>query len=261
MIRSNREMNRPIKAVLFILGVMLFTGGACPSNDTTASNKVAQSEIYQSYSIAQNGHNYDVTAYFRVGGKTGTTLALIAPSTVNFNGQKMQEHLNTPSGTYYTATIPNNTPSGTFDFTDRNGKTYTNKIDLSQVDAVTAGLRVNGSAPVSIALSRPPADSAGLRVELGDHTIFVETAQTGLTEAYYDKVKNRIVILPAAWKDVANGTVAVELEVDQFISAQQATALGGDISFKYKAAPMKLTLQKAKVGKPSSKSKTAAADR
>ena len=29
---------------------------------------------YQSYSVSENGANYEVKAYFRVGGKTGTTL-------------------------------------------------------------------------------------------------------------------------------------------------------------------------------------------
>ena len=49
-------MNRPIfKIILFITGVMLLAGGACPSNDTTASNKVVQSEISELFGKRERG--------------------------------------------------------------------------------------------------------------------------------------------------------------------------------------------------------------
>ena len=238
-----------LKLILFLPLVLFITGGACPSNDTTASNKVAQSEIYQSYSITQNGQNYDVTAYFRVGGKTGTTLALSAPSKVAFNNQPMQEHLNTSSGTYYTVSVPNNTPTGTFAFTDRSNRTYTNKIELSKTALAAKNLRINGASSIALPLSRPALETANLNLEVNDQTIFVGSAPSEMNEAYYDRTKNSIVILPAAWKNVPNGNSAINLEVRNAIPTTQGTALGGEIVFTYQTAPLSVAVVKVKVRK------------
>ena len=241
------------KTALFFIGIIFFTGGACPSNDTTPSNKVAQTEIYQSYSISQNGQNYEVTAYFRIGGKTGTTLALSPPSTVSFNGQPMKEHLNTTSGTYYTTTVANSTTEGTFAFTDRNSKTYSNKIDLTRIAMTAAKLAVNGTTPVALPLTGTPPDSANLNLELNNQIVIVSLGPGDMAEAYYDKPKNSIIVLPAAWNKAPNGTVAIDLEVRNSISTQQGTQLGGDMTFSYDTQPLSATLAKAKapVKKPS----------
>lgn len=233
-----------LKTCVFIFGVLFFTGGACPSNDTTASNKVAQSEIYQSYSVEQNGANYDVKAFFRIGGKTGTTLALSAPSTVSFNGQKMEEHLNTSSGTFYTATVPATASNATFAFTDRTSKVYTNKVDLERTSLTAAKLRTNGATPVAIPLSRPAADSAGFNLNLNGTTIFVSSSPNNASEAFYDRAKNAVVIMPAAWKKIPGGNVAIALEVNNSVPTQQGTALGGDIAFRYGSAPVNVAFIK-----------------
>lgn len=250
------SMKVVLKTAIFFIGIIFFTGGACPSNDTTQSNKVAQTEIYQSYSIVQNGQNYDVTAYLRIGGKTGTTLALSPPSNVSFNGQPMQEHLNTSSGTYYTATVSNKTAEGIFVFTDRNSKTYSNKIDLARVGLTPVKLAVNGTTPVSVPLSGAPADTANLNLEFNGQMVILSSGPGDGTEAYFDKVRNSIVVLPAAWAKAANGPVTIDLEVRNSISTQQGTQLGGDITFAYDSPQVSATLAKARV--PVKKASTAA---
>jgi len=236
-----------LKTALFFLGIIFFTGGACPSNDTTQSNKVAQTEIYQSYSIESEGANYLVTAYFRIGGKTGTTLALSPPSNVTFNGQAMKEHLNTTSGTFYTATVPNTTTDGTFAFTDRAQKVYTNKIDMTRVALAPGKLAVNGTTPVALPLTGSPADSANFNLELNNQMVIVSSGPGNSAEAYYDKSKNAIVVLPAAWSKTTNGTVAIDLEVRNSISTQQGTQLGGEMTFSYDSPSASAMLAKAKV--------------
>lgn len=235
-----------LKLVLFIIGVLFFTGGACPSNDTTASNKVAQSEIYQSYSIRETGQSYEIKTFLRIGGPTGTTLLLSSPSKVTFNGQPMQEQKNTSAGTYYTLNVPNNTPNGTFTFTDGDGKTYTNKIDLTRVALNSNALKVNGAAPVAIPLSRPVSGTTKFDLDLNNQLVFVSESANETAEAYFDRAKNSMVILPAAWKKVSNGNVSVSMEVTNSIPTQQGTALGGNISFTYTAAPLTLALLKGK---------------
>ena len=239
-------MKTVLKTCLFMFGVLFFTGGACPSNETTASNKVAQSEIYQSYSVEQNGANYDVKAFFRIGGKTGTTLALSSPSTVSFNGQKMEEHLNTPSGTFYTATVPATTANGTFAFTDRASKVYTNKVDFSRTSLTAAKIQTNGAVPVAIPLARPPVDSAGFSLNLNGTTIFVDSTQDNNSDAYYDKAKNAVFIMPKAWKNIPGGNIPVAIEVNNSVPTQQGTALGGEISFRYGSSPVTVAFTKAR---------------
>lgn len=235
-----------LKTALFFIGIIFFTGGACPSNDTTPSNKVEQTEIYQSYSINGEGTNYYVTAFFRIGGKTGTTLALSPPSSVTFNGQPMKENLNTTSGTYYTASVPNSTIEGVFAFTDRNSKVYTNRIDMKRVALAPAKLAVNGTTPVALPLTGSPVDTANLNLELNNQMVIVSSGPGDFAEAYYDRANNAIVVLPAAWNKATNGPVAIDLEVRNSISTQQGTQLGGDMTFAYDSPSSSATLAKAK---------------
>ena len=239
-------MKTILKTVSLFIGLAFLMGGACPSNDTTASNKIEQTEIYQNYSIAENGKYYDVTAYFRIGGKTGTTLALSSPSKVTFNGQPMEEHLNTTSGTYYTTTVPATTKDGTFAFTDRNSKIYSNRIDLIRVALTPAKLAVNATTPVAMLLVGKVSDTATLNLELNDQMVIVSNGPGDVAEAYLDSAKNSIVVMPAAWAKVANGNVAIDLEVRNSISTQQGTRLGGDMNFVYNSPPANASLSKAK---------------
>lgn len=232
--------------MLFLLGVALFTGGACPSNDTTLSNKVAQTEIYQSYSIKQDGQNYEVTAYLRVGGKTGTTLALTAPSTITFNGQVMREHKNTASGTFYSASMLNGVTEGVFAFTDGNKKTYTNKVNLARVALIPATLKSNGTAPLSLSLSGEPSPNSNINLNLGGQTAFVDSTPGELTKAYFDRAKNSIVVLPAAWKESVSGNIPVALDVSETLQVEQGTSLGGEITFQYQSPQLQVALTKAR---------------
>jgi hypothetical protein len=239
-------MKTSLKLCLLLTGIVLFSGGACPSNETTPSNKVAQTEIYQSYSIDDEGPNYEVTAFFRIGGKTGTTLALSAPSSVTLNGVAMKEHLNTTSGTYYSASIPRTTPSATFAFTDRNSKVYTNKIDLSRGTLGTAKLSVNGATAIAIPVSGTIPETANLSLDIDGRVVIVSSANGDMAEAYFDRAKNSIVILPAAWERTENGNVAINLDVRNAVPTQQGTALGGEMTFVYETPSVSATVAKAR---------------
>lgn len=236
-----------LKTALFFLAIIFFTGGACPSNDTTQSNRVAQTEIYQNYSIRDEGSNYLVTAYFRIGGKTGTTLALSPPSNVTFNGQSMKENLNTTSGTFYTVSVPKNTTEGTFSFTDQTSKVYTNKIAMSRIALAPAKLAVNGTTPTALPLTGVPVDSADLNLKLNNLMVIVSSGPGDAAEAYFDKAKNAIIVLPAAWGRTANGNVAIDLEVRNSIPTQQGTQLGGEMTFLYGSPAVSASLAKVKV--------------
>ena len=109
-----------------------------------------------------------------------------------------------------------------------------------------AKLAVNGTTPVTLPLTGTPPDSANLNLELNNQMVIVSSGPGDMAEAYYDKPKNSIIVLPAAWNKAPNGTVAIDLEVRNSISTQQGTQLGGDMTFSYDTQPLSATLAKAK---------------
>ena len=95
-----------MKKIVFkslLVGTIAIMFASCASNETANSDTVSQSEIYQSYSVDYNDADMELsaTASFRFGGNKGTTLALISPSQVTFNGEKMAQDNNMFSGTFY----------------------------------------------------------------------------------------------------------------------------------------------------------------
>jgi hypothetical protein len=238
-------MKRVLKTAAFLIGAMFFVGGACPSNDTTLSSKVDQSEIYQIYRVAESGENYEATVYFRLGGKTGTTLSLASPSSITLNGQPLQEHLNTLSGTFYTATIPKTATSIVFVFNDVNSKAYTNTLDLSRVGLATKNVRVNGTLPFSIALEGTPPRSTNFALDVNGRTVFVDPGQMELSEAYFVPERNSIIVLPMSWKKAESGNVTVRLNVTTLNAVQQGALLGGEITYSYSTPPVNFVVSKA----------------
>ncbi len=238
-------MLKILKIVLSTIGILFLVGGACPSNETTPSNKVAQSEIYQSYSISENGGNYDVTAFFRIGGETGTTLALSPPSKILFNGQPLKESLNTSSGTFYTVSVPASASNGTFQFTDRNGKTYTNKIELAKFTILAKNLKSNGATPLTIPLSRAVSRDTSLTLEMQDANTTNSEMVGDIFNVSLSEAKNTIVVKPEAWKDFSRGNIALNLRVSDSVATQQGTNLGGKITFNYETSSVNVALTKA----------------
>jgi hypothetical protein len=235
-----------LKIIFFSIAICFLVGGACPSNETTQSNKIAQSEIYQSYAVREAGEMLEVTAFFRIGGDTGTTLALIPPSKISFNGQPLKENLNTSSGTFYSIEIPKQTPTGTFQFTDRQGKNYSNKIELSKVSMLSKNITSNGITPISIPLSNSVSEDASINVALASDyestTLFI-----GPTfEAEFGDDRKMLSIKPETWTKFKSGNVSMNLNVKESIPVQQGTSLGGNLTYTYETPKINIALSKSK---------------
>ncbi len=233
-----------LKLFFFTIAIFFLVGGACPSNETTLSNKIAQSEIYQNYFIKENAGKYEVTAFFRIGGDTGTTLALVSPSKILFNGQTLVEHLNTSSGTFYTIEVANNTPNGTFQFTDRQGKIYTNKIDFLKISPLAKNLTATGSTQISVPLSRAIADSTNLTLKLSSASN-TETSFVGsVFESEIAPNKVSVIVKPEAFAKFSRGNISLAFDVSDSVSTQQGTNLGGNITFSYQTTPVNIAFLK-----------------
>lgn len=224
-------------------------GGACPSNETTSSNKVAQSEIYQSYTVRENGQNYEITAFFRIGGETGTTLALSLPSKILFNGQPLKENLNTSSGTYYTITVPNSTTVGNFEFTNRQGKVYKNRIDLRKIAMSPKPLTINAKNPAEVQLSQSVAENLGLTLQLENQNGSSSVMVGSIFDASLNQSNNGIVIKPQVWENFDAGKGRLKLDVTQNFPTQQGTNLGGKMIFAYQTPAVNFVLQKPAVAR------------
>jgi hypothetical protein len=135
-------MHKPLFPFFFAaFGWILFTG--CPSNEVTESKHVAQSEIYQIYSVSYSEENNttDVNAEFRLSGPMGNTLALNEPSDVLCNGEEMKLGTYLLGGVHYTYTKSGLLSPVHVEFIDAEKKSFKNSFKVNEArfaDNVTA---------------------------------------------------------------------------------------------------------------------------
>lgn len=154
-------------SAFFAITLLALTAFGCRSCETIDSSKLDPSEIYQEYSVTVNDSTIS-SAEFRVSGSTGTTVALVAPSAVQYNGQSMSEHLRTTfSGTYYSSETKGFVGSHTFVFTDSSGKKFTNVLSFEPISISSEDLDLSRSSKsLTIPISRSLADGESLTATL-----------------------------------------------------------------------------------------------
>lgn len=154
-------------SAFFAIALLALTAFGCRSCETIDSSKLDPSEIYQEYSVTVNDSTI-ASAEFRVSGSTGTTVALVAPSAVQYNGQSMSEHLRTTfSGTYYSSETKGFAGSHTFVFTDSSGKKFTNVLTFEPISINGNDLVLSkSSGSIQIPLTRGLADGESITASL-----------------------------------------------------------------------------------------------
>lgn len=224
-----------MKKQLFILGLNLLLAvffNACVSNETADSDKVAQSEIYQSYSVSYSVTDGKMTLFasFRFGGNAGTTLRLVKPSGVTWNGKEMTAENNIFQGTYYEL-VESGDPSGThvFVFTDTQNKVYTNKIQLLSAEplisegphSVSKGIEIRWVGP---ALREGETISCNIKDSTTTHSF--STSMKG-QESFF--------VTPEQLGTVKKGLVNLYFKRSYSPSLAEATHLGGSIEAVYES--------------------------
>lgn len=119
-------MKRPF-SFLFLVAVVI------SSCEKEVSKNIDQSRIHTCYELFYD-QNTDMTyasAVFRFSSGAGSTLELSDPSKVLFDGQPMT--FNTANGHYETE-LSGVQLIGTFEWTDTEGKVYTNAAEIHEVD-------------------------------------------------------------------------------------------------------------------------------
>lgn len=117
--------------ITFIIGLgLLFLNSRCAKEN---SSDVNQDRIYASYELFYNA-NEDKTyarASFRFGNPTGTLLELTAPSEVRFNNDLLSFK---PALAYYEKEYAGLINTGSFTWTDTDGNSFTNSINMHAID-------------------------------------------------------------------------------------------------------------------------------
>lgn len=234
-----------LKKYLPVFIVFLFGVFGCASTETIESTKVSSTEIYQSYDIGGNKDQTTVTATFRVGGPTGSTVDLDAPSKVIHNGKEMSE--SAPGflkGTNYHDSANNFVATHKFSYTDANGKTWQNEISLDALEMTGKDVTVSKTNGAIITLSRPVGQDENIQL-----TLYSETNPPPATNsnsnnktpekdysitlpANFDATRTTIKIEPSVLKNFVNGKATITLTVRKN-NAPQQSAKGGMINFSY----------------------------
>lgn len=226
-----------ISSLILILFVLIFSG--CTPVETGNIKDVTQSEIYQNYSIESDGSSTTVSAKLSFAGANGTTLKLTNPSKVLFNGQPLDEKTGTYTGTYYEKRFNAVLNNGTFTFTDTKGKTYTNKINLAEIDFKTSPTGINRSVinrlPV---LNGEKIANSHVNIEIEyenkqgfqEKNVPVFPQKQDANSAYFDAKTNSVVLEPTVWQGINAAKIELQITADSEEKLQQSTNIGGKIT-------------------------------
>lgn len=133
-------MQNHLQIITLALGILALVG--CGSKDTVNSEDVNEDRIYRQYTIRQyddpsKNESLQYTAQFRVGGDTGTTVRLSAPSHIKSNDRVLSlsdgdtQFVNF-SGTYYYDRLRSGPIQHRFMWTRRDGQIFENILQTPE---------------------------------------------------------------------------------------------------------------------------------
>lgn len=222
-----------MKKFLALACIVLFS--ACASTDSSTSNNVNQDEIWQSYWVEYNQADEAVSAgcTFRFGGSTGTTLQLTEPSKVIFEDAEMDFTTGVLiegmiGGTHYGYEGHGLLKDKyTFEYTNNNGKVFTNSIKTSAIEIENIPEELSATGSNIITLKKPLNANEAITVKVSN--------DNGNFETFDDfKSGTQLVIDGKELEELGNGAVTITFTKQiQHDALQQANHLGGRISFSY----------------------------
>lgn len=235
------------KLLFVLVAVSSLLSAACQqaSVDTVNSNKIETSQIYQNYVVAANRSQSQVTATFRVGGSTGTTVELSAPGRIVYNGATLDK--SDPSnfigtnyrvkGTDYRKTINSYQQNHEFIYTDASNRTYQNSVSLPPIEIAAKTVVINKKAISRIPFSRPLAANETISLSLGNSSIEPIPDQYNMISL--SPQRNAIILTAKFWKNRSGaGDDSVSIKVKKTSGISQGTPLGGSITIEYTCAPV-----------------------
>lgn len=253
----------PIRNHYFLFALLVLMVFGCRSCDTVESNKVAQTTIYQDYSIVATRDSTSVSATFRVGGSGGTTLDLNAPSKIEYNGKGMTENLRTMfGGTNYSWSGNGFQNSHQFAYTDGDGRVFQNGTSFEAIELVPGVSEIDPKLKTIIQLSRPLRDNESLETSVSSlEPTPVPVPQNGNTHPNANTASNSpaftwsihnnlrddksaIEIDHGSLKNFVPGKAVLRITVEGSTGLQHKTETGGRISYTYTSQDLDVTIMK-----------------
>lgn len=236
---------------VFLIFLLMILG--CASTETVESTKVAPTEIYQSYLIRATKNSTGVNVTFRVGGPTGSTVDLDAPSNVSHNGKEMTE--SAPGflkGTDYHGSANQFVSHHKFSYKDASGKVWENEISLDALEVNSQNLNISKMKGGTITLSRPvgkdetvefslvsernpPATNGAngnSNINSNHHHDYVSYSNN--LEVSFDESRTTVKVNSASTKNFVDGQANLTVTVSKNKTVQQS-AKGGLLDFRYES--------------------------
>lgn len=238
------------KTILILVLLFVSLGAGCASIETVESTNIKPADIYQDYNITANRFETKTYAVFRVGGSTGKTVDLDAPSKIEVDGEPLPEIA--PSGIKGTDYQLNEKvaykAAREFVFTNADGKVYRNTIGLAPIEfTAKEGFMVSASKRNFLPLSRISLDEKEQFEIYMTNERFVKTNATPSNiniEAKFDREKNALIVEPEILKNIPAGNATVFLNVSKTSQLQNAAGVGGRSTIKYYAKPIQIKIVK-----------------
>lgn len=205
---------------------------SCASNETSDSDKVAQSEIYQSYFVEYDASTkeFEATAGFRFGGENGTTLRLVNKSVVRYEGQEMRIIQSPWTGTSYSYAKKGVLKAEhRFEYLNNEGETFVNSVPLLQAEPILVDAKIYKSKGVVVSWAGMPLSSKD-QVEL----VLQDSNQS---YSYYPKLlgTTSIKLSAAELAPLTTGSGQISIRRSVTLSLQKGKPIGGVIGSEYQS--------------------------
>lgn len=232
---------RSLATQLLATSVALLTG-AC-STDIIGSDRVMSDDVHQAYEIGfrEQYKSTTISATFRLGGPTGTTIEFKEPSQLTVNGilAKNTQFL----GSHYRVEFPNQlVPEITTIWTSKEGTPYTNHFQIKPVkygDPVPTRISKNGFTEIPVI-----AADLGAREKL-EITLEQSLSSGGTnyaTAATYEPSTGLLRIMPQDLETLRSGPATMKLRRASEISLTEKTMKGGTGAVTYETVPVSVVI-------------------
>jgi hypothetical protein len=215
---------------------------AC-SVDTISSKDVSTDAIHQdlSMSYSEETNTTYLSAQFRVGGSTGTTVDLEEPANLKLNGQ-------TPSkqnilGTRYQVSQPGFVRMANFEYKTKEETVLKNTISIEPMFLRKAEATASVLQTYVIELEVPAlARGEEISVRMVQEIRKADMVQYQYADGVFDAGKSRASFSPAELSKLNNGLAKVQISRRKSTRVEQGTREGGFISASYNLRPISVNI-------------------
>lgn len=214
------------------------------STDTVGSNDINADAIHQDYSLyyQEQNNSSSLTAQFRVGGSTGTTVEIEPPAQLYMNG--MSPKKSTFLGTSYSVSQSGALLQGQFDFVDNTGKLYSNSVLLKTItiNANLAPIMLGTNYYVPV-LTHPLTAGDNVSAVLEQEFVEGGISRYVFIQGQYQATTSSVAFSSYDLSRLRNGIARLTVSRTHHQSLTQASPRGGgEISSSYSSRPISLTI-------------------